>query len=116
MDGHIIQKIHLNKENPMKEKQILILALIIGFALNSDKAEARNIVVNNEQMNSAQIQYLDQLSCSYIADGNYWLNISTGLWGYVGGGAQGYITDNCSTQKPGLSERGLLYSPGELLR
>ena len=39
-----------------------------------------------------------------------------GIWGYPGSAAQGHIADNCNRHRPGLSERGLLYSPGELLR
>jgi len=100
----------------MKRKHVIVSGLVVGIVLVSGQVAARNVVVNNERMDDAQLQYLDQLSCNYIADGNYWLNTSTGLWGYAGGGAQGYISDNCNTRKPGLSERGLLYSPGELLR
>lgn len=101
----------------MKIRPLMILGLIFYLLNVSAQAIAgRSVVVNDQQLNATEIQYLDQLSCSYIADGNYWLNTSTGLWGYKGGAAQGYISDNCNTRKPSLSERGLLYSPGELLR
>ena len=100
----------------MERKYILISALLVSIVLFSGNIAARNIVVNNQRMNDVQVQYLDQLSCSYIADGNYWLNTSTGMWGYAGGGTQGYISGNCNTPRRSLSERGLLYSPGELLR
>ncbi|MEQ1528281.1 MAG: hypothetical protein ABL925_03125 [Methylococcales bacterium] len=42
--------------------------------------------------------------------------MNTGIWGYERGWAQGHISDNCQSRRPSLSERGLLYSPGELLR
>jgi len=100
----------------MKRKQMIISCLMVSIVLVSGQVAARNVVVNNQRMNDLQLQYLDQLSCNYIPDGSYWLNTSTGSWGYAGGGAQGYLGDNCNKRKPGLSERGLLYSPGELLR
>jgi len=100
----------------MKGKTTAILALVFSISLISIPAAARNVVINNQRMNDVQLQYLDSVSCSYIPDGNYWLDVTTGMWGYAGGGMQGYISDNCNQRKPSLSERGLLYSPGELLR
>jgi len=100
----------------MKRKQLIIFGLMTSILLASSQVAARNVIINNQRMNNAQLQYLDQLSCTYIADGNYWLNVSTGQWGYAGSGAQGYLGDNCNTRRRSLSERGMLYSPGELLR
>lgn len=100
----------------MMRKSIVMLVLAFNILLITAPAAARNVIINNLQMNTAQLQYLDQLSCTYIPDGSYWLDVNTGMWGYAGGGMQGYITDQCNQRKPSLSERGLLYSPGELLR
>ena len=100
----------------MKTKTSLIALLAACAAALSQPAMARFVVVNGARLNPAEIQYLDRISCSYIANGRYWLNPNTGIWGYEGGPAQGHISDNCNARRPGLSERGLLYSPGELLR
>ena len=100
----------------MARQLIIMTALVFSSLLISAQAVARNVVINNQQMNAVQIQYLDQLSCTRVPDGSYWLDYNTGMWGYAGGGMQGYISDQCNQRKPSLSERGLLYSPGELLR
>ena len=100
----------------MNRKSCLIALFTACAALFAESAAARYVVVNGARLNTAEIQYLDRLSCSRIPNGRYWLNVRTGIWGYEGGGAQGHIADNCNTRQPGLSERGLLYSPGELLR
>ncbi|WP_321527818.1 hypothetical protein [Sedimenticola selenatireducens] len=101
----------------MKANRWVTLGLTVCIIVTAAPALAeRYVVVNGARMGLPDLQYLDRISCSYIADGNYWLDTNSGLWGYAGGGAQGYITDNCNTRRRGLSERGLLYSPGELLR
>lgn len=100
----------------MKRKHMIIVGLVVSTLLASSEVVARNVFVNSQRMSNAQLQYLDQLSCNYIPDGRYWLNTSSGMWGYAGGGAQGYLGDNCNTRRRSLSERGMLYSPGELLR
>ena len=100
----------------MTRKFTIMMALVFSGLLISTQAVARNVVINNQRMSDVQLQYLDQLSCNYVPDGSYWLDVNTGMWGYAGGGMQGYISDKCNQRKPSLSERGLLYSPGELLR
>ena len=104
------------KEVFMERKSLLMAALVGCAALVAEPAAARFVVANGERLASGNIRYLDQLSCSHIADGRYWLNTRTGIWGYEGGGPQGHISDNCKSRRRSLSERGLLYSPGELLR
>lgn len=104
----------------MKTRNIQIILGIV-LALNATIIHAeRFVIVNGQRLNNEQIYNLEQIHCGPIGNGNYWLDINTGLWGYAGNSApQGYITDNCYQQqerRPGLSERGLLYSPGELLR
>jgi len=104
----------------MKIANVPILAgLILVFSTSSVYAE-RIVIMNGERLGAEQIQYLEQIHCGPIENGDYWLNLNNGLWGYAGNPVpQGYITDNCYQQdrpRPGLSERGLLYSPGELLR
>jgi len=103
----------------MNAKSIFVLIGIL-MAFNSTISYAeRFLIVNGQRLNNQQISYLEQIHCGPIPNGSYWLNFNSGLWGYAGNPApQGYITDNCnrSQQRPSLSERGLLYSPGELLR
>ena len=101
----------------MNTKTLIIAGFAICFLFTVGQAiAARYIVVNGQRLNDAEIQHLDRLSCGNVPNGHYWLNMSTGIWGYENGGAEGHISDNCNSHKPGLSERGLLYSPGELFR
>ncbi len=51
----------------------------------------RNVVVNGVPMSAQQLQYLDQVQGELIPNGRYWLDTSTGLWGYEGGSAQGIL-------------------------
>ena len=90
--------------------------LVLVMTICPDSALARYVVVNGERVTDADLAYLDQISCSHVPDGHYWIDMRTGIWGYPGSAAQGHIADNCNRHRPGLSERGLLYSPGELLR
>ena len=112
-----------------------LTALLINICINYCRQETFSLSINfpsrrfiwarkqllsrlqcsNRPLDEAEIRYSDNLSCSIIPNGRYWLNMDTGIWGYEGNGAQGHISDNC-TYCPGLSERGMLYSPGELLR
>ncbi len=103
------------------KKRYTHITVCFVFILFSTIAQAERIViVNGQQLNQEQINNLEQIHCGPIANGNYWLDLNTGIWGYAGSPTpQGYITDPCYQQqqrRPGLSERGLLYSPGELLR
>lgn len=96
-----------------------LIGLALVLCVTSVNAE-QNIFVNGQRLSFEQIQRLEQIHCGPIENGGYWLDVNSGLWGYAGNPIpQGYITDNCYQQdkhRPGLSERGLLYSPGELLR
>lgn len=82
-------------------------------------AAERFIVVNGKRLNPAEIRSLEQWTCTPVPNGRYWLNMQTGIWGYAGNPIpQGHISDRCGRQarRPSLSERGQLYSPGEILR
>ena len=96
-----------------------LIGLVLALSA-SDVCAEQIVIVNGQRLGPEQIQRLQQIHCGPIANGNYWLDVDSGLWGYAGNPIpQGYITDNCYQQdrrRPGLSERGLLYSPGELLR
>ena len=91
---------------------------IAGLLMFASPAFAnRSIVVNGIQLSQVEASALDAYACSYIPDGRYWL-LPNGVWGYEGVPVMmGVVGDQCySAPRPGLSERGLLYSPGELLR
>ncbi len=79
----------------------------------------RWVVVNGALLSDSQIALLEAVSCGPIPDGAYWLDTGTGVWGFADDPTpQGHIKDACANaqRRPSLSERGLLYSPGELLR
>lgn len=89
----------------MKMQSWLVASLLGCTVCFSGSAAARSVVVNGQRLDTAEIQYLEQLSCSRIPDGRYWLDIQTGIWGYQGGGAQGHISDNCNApQSPSKSD------------
>ncbi len=99
-----------------------IISILMGltFGLNATMVHAeRNVVVNGNRLNNVQVQQLEQIHCGPIANGHYWLNTNTGIWGYAGNPMpQGHISDNCNRpeRRPGLSERGLLFGPSDWLR
>ena len=79
----------------------------------------RHVVVNGQRQTQQQIFALERARCGPLPNGHYWLNYRNGIWGYAGNPRpQGHIADNCRRpgRRPSLSERGILYSPGELLR
>jgi hypothetical protein len=104
----------------MKFARIVTTALVgAGLILAAGAAHAqRRVLVNGQLMNPQQLVILDQLQCTFVPSGSYWLNTATGAWGYAGNPRrQGFVGDLCrpSTQRHrSLSERGLLYTPGDL--
>lgn len=94
----------------------LIVALLLCAPVVVD-AQGRHVVVNGQRMGPADLHQLDAASCARVPNGRYWIDMRTGVWGYEGGWAQGRVGDYCrQSRRKSLSERGLLYSPGELLR
>jgi len=97
---------------------ITIAAALLAVA--SPALADRNVVVNGVQLTGEQVARLDSISCTLVPDGRYWV-AEDGAWGYEGNPYRmGYVGEQCrQARAPGyesLSERGLLYSPGELLR
>ncbi|WP_230971053.1 hypothetical protein [Nitrogeniibacter aestuarii] len=100
-----------------KITSIHLIAFAFGLCLAGHGVAAeRMVVVNGQRMTPAQIDMLDQAACARVPNGRYWINMSNGVWGYEGGPPQGRVGDACRQRRRSLSERGLLYSPGELLR
>lgn len=102
----------------MKTFTLLLLAALLLGASPASQAQVRYVVVNGQRMGPADLQRLDRASCSRVPNGRYWLNMQSGIWGYEGGPPQGRMGEHCRQvpRRKSLSERGLLYSPGELLR
>lgn len=104
----------------MKTKLITILVgIFLALSFTGMAYGERRVVVNGVRLNNAQIQTLEQWHCGPISNGNYWLNLNTGIWGYAGDPRpMGHISDNCYSQgrRPSLSERGLLFSPRDWLK
>jgi hypothetical protein len=105
----------------MKRRLLLLTVLCLPFLTGPANAQTRTVFVNGQRMTDQQIAQLELFACTAIPDGDYWLNLSTGAWGYVGSWyVRGYFGDQCNAQahrrRKSLSERGLLYSPGEILR
>jgi hypothetical protein len=103
----------------MKIPASSILALLLSATLAAPAAaQSRWVVVNGQRMNDVQVAYLQQRACTWIPNGHYWVDTRTGAWGYAHNPrVQGYIGDACrnAPRHRSLSERGLLYSPGEIL-
>ncbi|MFK7944931.1 MAG: hypothetical protein AB8B85_18760 [Paracoccaceae bacterium] len=97
-------------------KTILIgVTLSLGLATS---AFAGSVIVNGKALDRQERSMLAKYACGPIPDGNYWLNMNTGEWGYAGSSrVQGHIKDRCGnqTRRQSLSERGLLWRPGELV-
>ncbi len=92
----------------------IVLAAIGNIDLSSAFAQ-RYVVVNGQVLAETTVERLERLGCVSIPSGRYWL-LKDGSWGYEGDLARrGRLGDNCQRRKS-LSERGLLYYPGELLR
>ena len=106
-------------------KLITIAAVLVGFLITTEVfAQSRVIFVNGIRMSDQQVSHLEYYACTTIPNGSYWLNLFNGAWGYFGNfKVQGYFGDQCklpgnaqaNQRRKSLSERGLLYSPGEIL-
>ncbi len=72
--------------------------LIFGFllmcassALAHDESLYENVNVNGIELNGFEVFALEQATGKDIPNGNYWYEMATGKWGYVGGPAEGYF-------------------------
>jgi hypothetical protein len=94
--------------------------LALAAAALPSQAQSRRIFVNGARMNDVQVMQLSRIQCSFIPDGHYWVDWRTGAWGLAGHPKRlGWLGEACgarhSQRRPSLSERGLLYRPGELI-
>jgi hypothetical protein len=103
----------------MKKSHVLhaVAAATLLIAASSF-AQGRYVVVNGELLHPSQLAQIEALFCSPIANGRYWYDPDTGIWGYEGIPIpQGQFINRCgqSSGRAGLSQRGLLYSMSEIL-
>ncbi|MCB1926587.1 MAG: hypothetical protein KDH17_00995 [Rhodocyclaceae bacterium] len=104
----------------MKTSATILASALLSLAASTAQAQfQRNVYVNGQHLNAAQLAVLQQMHCAWIPDGAYWINTRSGAWGYAGNGrVQGYVGDPCRRggggRRKSLSERGLLYTPGDL--
>lgn len=93
---------------------LTLAALASGSAVANPQ---RLVVVNGQRLDDAQIAWLEQRHCAPIPNGSYWLDPRNGAWGYAGRPrAQGVLGAPCTaSERRSLSERGLLYRPGEII-
>lgn len=100
----------------------LVLQLLVAASMTAGAGVAhaqRMVVVNGQRLDAAQIAQLEQRNCARVPDGRYWLDVRTGAWGYAGWPqVQGVVGAACNASRPrprSLSERGMLYRPGEIV-
>jgi hypothetical protein len=102
-------------------QSVLRFLVAASMCIGAGAAQAqRMVVVNGLRLNAEQIAWLEQRSCAPVPDGSYWLDLRTGAWGYAGWPQrQGFVGAACRTPssapRRSLSERGMLYRPGELI-
>lgn len=103
----------------------IILTAVSAALVSAASAAAAQIFVNGAALNPTQAALLARISCGPIPSGSYWLDTDSGIWGYWGNPQpMGHIRDRCGDglpregaggARPGLSQRGLLFRPGEIL-
>jgi hypothetical protein len=104
----------------MRLNRTVSLAIALSSVSFPASAE-RFVILNGQRLSEPQIERLETLRCLPIPNGRYWLDWSTGIWGYEGDPRpQGRLNDPCrypgQFRRPSLSERGKLFAPGELAR
>ena len=91
-----------NKQNQNKSKSVSkiigSLALVMGLflitalpAVATEKVQYEDVFINGYKLGFFEQMALEDHIDRDIADGNYWFELDTGLWGPVGGSAIGYI-------------------------
>ena len=91
-------------------KRIALTAAALGFLAAASAANAQNwYYVNGQPVSPIVAQ---ALAARGLPFGHYWLR-KNGNWGIAG---NANVVGNIYGRRPSLSERGLLYSPGELAR
>jgi hypothetical protein len=89
---------------------VAIVAAALGTIVICGTAEAQALyIVNGSPAHPAIAQYFAGRN---LPSGYYWVN-NNGNWGFAGDAT---VVGNLHGRRPSLSERGMLFSPGELMR
>jgi hypothetical protein len=103
----------------MSRINIVIAAAAVALSFScTSLAQMRYVVVNGQLLHPRQVAQIESLFCSPIANGRYWYDPDTGIWGYEGNPQpQGQFVNRCgeTSGRESLSQRGLLYSMSEIL-
>jgi hypothetical protein len=91
-----------------------------GYSIGRMRADASsgttNTFINGRRLTAVEVMWLNQQVP--VQPGYFWMN-AQGVFGYVGGPALGQINlsgaVNGGNARPSLSERGMLFRPGEIL-
>lgn len=85
----------------MKKLLICAIAIICLVCLNSTNITAQEqtnegdkghkVYVNDKRISDEVVHILENRYKIRIADGDYWYDKASGLWGYIGGGTEGVI-------------------------
>ena len=83
----------------------LTTGLVLTLLCTSAGGQGRIIVVNGQLLDDEGIQQVDELNCGEpVPDGNYWIDLTNGIWGYVGVADQNPLPECSSDQNPGPAE------------
>ena len=93
-----------------RSKLIALCAVALGVLAPSSVVGAQSWYYINNQPASPSVA--QQMAARGLPFGYYWLQ-NNGNWGVAGSSD---VIGNIYGRQPSLSERGRLYSPGELLR
>jgi len=87
-----------NKNSKNVFEVLSTFALIAGFCLMtalpaaaSDEVKYHNVIINGYTLGFIEQWALEDHINREIADGNYWFELDTGMWGPIGGPAIGHI-------------------------
>jgi hypothetical protein len=66
-------------------RSIVLTGAVVGMILaTSGAAHAeRWVVVNGVRLSVPEIQFLEEVRCGPLPNGSYWLDTTTGIWGYA---------------------------------
>lgn len=88
-------------------------AAVVSVVVASSAYAERYVVVNKQRLSHQDIVVLERRNCGPVANGHYWYDANSGVWGYSGNPyPQGRLGDNCyrPQRRPSLSERGQLFN------
>ncbi|MFO1350017.1 MAG: hypothetical protein U1F68_04785 [Gammaproteobacteria bacterium] len=67
----------------MKTSMSCLAVLVLGAGVMASPVYAQRwVVVNGQVLTQQQIAWLDGVNCEPLADGFYWFDMASGVWGY----------------------------------